>query len=57
MQTGYRFRCYPTPAQQAILLRWIGCQRFILQREGWVRIDITGHSSARRWPWRATSSD
>ncbi|WP_367576158.1 helix-turn-helix domain-containing protein [Cupriavidus sp. DF5525] len=19
MQTGYRFRCYPTPAQQAIL--------------------------------------
>lgn len=29
MQTGYRFRCYPTPAQQAILLRWIGCQRFI----------------------------
>ncbi|WP_439673232.1 helix-turn-helix domain-containing protein [Cupriavidus necator] len=29
MQTGYRFRCYPTPAQQATLLRWIGCQRFI----------------------------
>ncbi|WP_455289344.1 RNA-guided endonuclease InsQ/TnpB family protein [Cupriavidus necator] len=29
MQVGYRFRCYPTPEQQAILLRWIGCQRFI----------------------------
>jgi len=29
MQTGYRFRCYPNEAQQAILLRWIGCQRFV----------------------------
>ena len=29
MQTGYRFRCYPTPSRQAILLQWIGCQRFI----------------------------
>lgn len=29
MQTGNRFRCYPTPAQETILLRWIGCQRFI----------------------------
>lgn len=29
MQTGFRFRCYPSPVQQAILLRWIGCQRFI----------------------------
>ena len=28
-QTGFRFRCYPTPAQAQILLRWIGCQRFI----------------------------
>ncbi|KAA0911348.1 RNA-guided endonuclease TnpB family protein [Pusillimonas sp. ANT_WB101] len=29
MQIGNRFRCYPTPAQQQKLLRWIGCQRFI----------------------------
>ena len=28
-QTGFRFRCYPTPAQKKILLQWIGCQRFI----------------------------
>ena len=28
-QTGFRFRCYPTPAQAQVLLRWIGCQRFI----------------------------
>lgn len=28
-QTGFRFRCYPTPAQARILLRRIGCQRFI----------------------------
>ena len=29
MQTGFRFGCYPTPAQAQILLRWIGCYRFI----------------------------
>ena len=29
MQTGFRFRLYPTPAQASVLLRWIGCQRFI----------------------------
>lgn len=29
MLTGYRFRLYPTRAQAAILLRWIGCQRVI----------------------------
>lgn len=29
MQSGFRFRCYPTDAQAATLLRWIGCQRFI----------------------------
>jgi putative transposase len=29
MQIGNRFRCYPTPAQEQILLRWIGCQRHI----------------------------
>jgi putative transposase len=28
-QTGFRFCCYPTAAQAQILLRWIGCQRFI----------------------------
>lgn len=29
MQSGFRFRCYPTDTQAATLLRWIGCQRFI----------------------------
>ncbi len=29
MQTGNRFRCYPTPQQEQILFRWIGCQRVI----------------------------
>ena len=29
MLTGNRFRLYPTQPQQKILLRWIGCQRFI----------------------------
>jgi len=29
MQIGNRFRCYPTPVQEQILLRWIGCQRYI----------------------------
>lgn len=29
MQTGHRYRCYPTPAQAKILLQWIGCQRYI----------------------------
>lgn len=29
MQSGYRFRCYPTSAQAHALVRWIGCQRFI----------------------------
>ena len=29
MQIGNRFRCYPTPAQEKVLLQWIGCQRFI----------------------------
>ena len=26
---GHRFRCYPNREQENILLRWIGCQRFI----------------------------
>ncbi|AOU97716.1 transposase [Acidihalobacter yilgarnensis] len=29
MQIGNRFRCYPTKAQEKILLQWIGCQRHI----------------------------
>lgn len=29
MQTGHRFRCYPTSAQAKVLLQWIGCQRYI----------------------------
>jgi len=29
MQTGNRFRAYPTPTQEQILLQWIGHQRFI----------------------------
>jgi putative transposase len=29
MQSGFRFRLYPTPEQASSLLRWIGCQRFI----------------------------
>ena len=29
MQSGKRFRAYPTPAQAKILLQWIGHQRFI----------------------------
>jgi putative transposase len=29
MKDGYQFRAYPTLQQVAILLRWIGCQRFI----------------------------
>ncbi|MHB1607128.1 MAG: RNA-guided endonuclease InsQ/TnpB family protein [Acidiferrobacter thiooxydans] len=29
MQIGNRFRCYPTPEQEHILLQWIGCQRNI----------------------------
>ncbi len=29
MLTGYKFRLYPNPEQQQILLRWIGCQRLI----------------------------
>ena len=29
MLNGYKFRLYPDPAQQHILLRWIGCQRVI----------------------------
>ena len=38
MVNGYKFRLYPNPEQQPILLRWIGCQRGIynakVQKEG-----------------------
>lgn len=29
MSTGFRFRAYPSDAVARVLLRWIGCQRFI----------------------------
>ena len=29
MSTGFRFRAYPDHAVAAVLLRWIGCQRFV----------------------------
>ena len=29
LQSGVRFRAYPTPVQAGILARWIGCQRFV----------------------------
>jgi putative transposase len=29
LQSGVRFKAYPTPVQAGILARWIGCQRFV----------------------------
>ena len=29
MLNGYKFRLYPSPEQEQILLQWIGCQRLI----------------------------
>ena len=29
MQIGNKFRCYPTPVQEQVLLRWVRCQRNI----------------------------
>ncbi|PSR32774.1 MAG: hypothetical protein C7B46_12795 [Sulfobacillus benefaciens] len=29
MLNGYKFRLYPSPAPEQILLRWVGCQRLI----------------------------
>ena len=29
MRNGYKFRLYPNPEQEQILLQWIGCQRLI----------------------------
>jgi putative transposase len=46
MQTGFRFRCFPTVAQKDILLRWIGCQRFIYDAK--VREDLYFRAFARK---------
>ncbi len=46
MQIGNRFRCYPTPAQERILLQWIGCQRHIYNAK--VREDQYFRSFARK---------
>ncbi|SCC93027.1 transposase [Thiomonas sp. X19] len=46
MQTGFRFRCYPTAAQEQTLLRWIGCQRFIVNAK--VREDRYFRTFARK---------
>jgi len=46
MQTGNRFRCYPTQAQAHSLLQWIGCQRFIYN--GKVREDRYFRAFARK---------
>lgn len=29
LQSGIRFKAYPTPIQAGVLARWIGCQRFV----------------------------
>lgn len=46
MQVGNRFRCYPTRAQAQVLLRWIGCQRYIYNAK--VREDRYFRSFARK---------
>jgi len=46
MQTGNRFRCYPTEAQTHSLLQWIGCQRFIYNSK--VREDRYFRTFARK---------
>jgi len=46
MQTGNRFRCYPTQAQAHSLLQWIGCQRFIYNSK--VREDRYFRTLARK---------
>lgn len=43
---GYRFRCYPNRTQENVLLRWIGCQRFIYNSK--VREDRYFHAFARK---------
>ena len=46
MQTGFRFRCYPTKSQGQSLLRWIGCQRAIYNAK--VREDRYYRTFARK---------
>ena len=46
MQIGNRFRLYPTSEQAQILLRWIGCQRFIYNNK--VREDRYFRTFARK---------
>ncbi|ANB02230.1 transposase [Ectothiorhodospira sp. BSL-9] len=43
---GHRFRCYPGRQQENILLRWIGCQRFIYNSK--VREDRYFRAFARK---------
>ena len=43
---GHRFRCYPDRDQENILLRWIGCQRFIYNSK--VREDRYFRAFARK---------
>lgn len=47
MTTGYRFRAYPSDAVAGVLLRWIGCQRFIYNAK--VREDRYYRAFARRF--------
>jgi len=46
MQIGNRFRCYPTSAQEKILLQWVGHQRYIYNAK--VREDQYFRSFARK---------
>ena len=46
MQTGIKFRCYPTREQERILLRWIGCQRHVYNSK--VREDRYFRTFARK---------
>ncbi|MHB8408305.1 MAG: RNA-guided endonuclease InsQ/TnpB family protein [Acidiferrobacterales bacterium] len=46
MRVGNRFRCYPTPAQEHTLLRWIGCQRYLYNAK--VREDRYFRTFARK---------
>ena len=46
MQIGNKFRCYPNPVQEQVLLRWIGCQRNIYNSK--VREDQYFHRFARK---------
>lgn len=47
MTSGYRFRAYPSDPVAGVLLRWIGCQRFIYNAK--VREDTYYRTFARRF--------